>query len=164
MGGIDGVLTVEVGFEEVAGDVLDGVLEGDDLDPLGVGEVGAAVDGDEVAEVEAEVGADDAADAHLGVRARLVRHGVAHRVAPALAPEGHRLALEEAQRFHGARAQQHRGVVQGLAALGVVDQQPVRRLLPLQDRRAVVLLAAAAAHAESKRLRSKDDCQLSSAK
>lgn len=133
-------LTFEVGLKQIAGDALDGVVEGAELHPLGVPDGRARLDGDEVAEADVEVAADAAAEAEAAVGARLVLLRVADGLAAPPPAEGHQVAAEDAELLHGSLAERHRGVVDGHPALGVVRHQPVRGLLlgALQDRRTVI--------------------------
>ena len=79
----------EVGLEEdlepVAGEALDGVVDGEDVDPLAVLDVGAGGQGDDVAESDPEVVSHDAVHADLLVGCGVIAKDNAGSLLPLLA-------------------------------------------------------------------------------
>ena len=115
------------------------------------------MDGDDVAEPEPQVLPDDLVHPDLGLVARVVWEQNADRVLPLLALEQDDVAVEELEAVHGVRVQGDGGV---LVVGRLVGHQPVRRLLPLQDRRGVVLLPARVALARHGKRECLDSFQL----
>merc|ERR1719440_2620001 len=117
---------LEEDVEQVARDALDGVINRQDVHALAVLDIGALVDGDDVAEAHLEVLADALVHPDLARLARVVREHDAHRVLAALALEQHRVAAEELELLHGGEGERDDGVV----IVGrLVDEQAVRVLL-----------------------------------
>mmetsp|Transcript_30444 Transcript_30444/g.64131 ORF Transcript_30444/g.64131 Transcript_30444/m.64131 type:complete len:464 (+) Transcript_30444:1281-2672(+) len=121
---------LEVHVEEVARHALDGVVQGQDVDALPVGDVAAVGHGDDVGEADAQVLADDFVHADAGVVARLVGQDDAHGVAPFLALDEDGVAAEEGQLFHFGGGQRDHGVV---VVGGVVDEEAVGRPLLAEE-------------------------------
>ena len=71
------------------------VVDGEDVDPLAVLDVWAALDGHDVPEADAEVVPDDAVHADLVVRDGVVRQHDAHALLPLLALEEDSVAAEQ---------------------------------------------------------------------
>ena len=117
---------LEVDVEEVAGDALDGVVEGEDVDALAVRDVAAGRDGHNVGETDAEVLANDLVHLDVGIVAVLVRQHDADGVAALLALDEDGVAAEELELLHLGGAQSDDGVV---VVGGIVDDEAVRAAL-----------------------------------
>jgi len=102
---------LQVDVEQVAGDALDGVLEGQHVDARAVLDVRALVDGNDVAQANAQVLADDLVDTDLVLLGGLVGQHDADGVLALLALEQDGVAAEQLQLLHRRRVQRHHRVV-----------------------------------------------------
>ena len=82
-------------IKPVAGEPLHAVVDGEDVDPLAVLDVRAALDGHDVPETDPEVVPDHAVHADLVVSDGVVRQHDAHTLLPLLALEEDRVAAEQ---------------------------------------------------------------------
>jgi len=113
---VDGpVCLEEVGLQEhlepVAGQALNGVVDGQDVDPLAVLDVRALGDGDDVAETNSEVVSDDPVHADLLVGDGVVAQDDADRFLPLLSLEENGVSPEQSQLVHLGLGKRHDGVV-----------------------------------------------------
>mmetsp|Transcript_37429 Transcript_37429/g.76302 ORF Transcript_37429/g.76302 Transcript_37429/m.76302 type:complete len:501 (-) Transcript_37429:109-1611(-) len=121
---------LQVHVEEVSRNTLDGVVQGEDVDPLPVRHVPAGGDCHDVREADAQVLAHHLVHAHVGVVAALVSEDDADGVAPLLALEEDGVAAEELELLHLGGAEGYdRVVVIG----GVVDDEAVGGALLAKD-------------------------------
>lgn len=137
-------------LEQVAGQTLDGVVEGQHVDALAVLDVGTGLDGDDVGQVDAQVVADDAIHADTLIGHGLVGQDDADRLLLAFALQQHRVSAEQLQLVHFRLRQVHDGVV---VAARVLHQQTVRAVLALQDGRGQVRTAAGEMGGEERSIR-----------
>mmetsp|Transcript_62640 Transcript_62640/g.175079 ORF Transcript_62640/g.175079 Transcript_62640/m.175079 type:complete len:229 (+) Transcript_62640:1885-2571(+) len=122
---------LQVRVEEVPGDALDGVVERQHVHALPVRDIAAGVDGDDVAQADAEVLAHHLVHADPLVLQVLVREDDAHRVLALLALDEHVVAAEEVELLHlGLRQRDHRVVI----VERLLDDEAVGRPLLLRDR------------------------------
>ena len=132
----------EVGLEErlvqVAREALDRVVDGQDGDRLAVLDVRTRLDGDDVADAHAQVGAHHPVHAHLLVGARVVGEHHAHRLLALLALDDDRVGAEQLELVHlRLRESDDRVVV----VERLLDDEPIGFALLLEDgRRQVVFL------------------------
>ena len=82
-------------IKPVAGEPLHAVVDGEDVDPLAVLDVRAALDGHDVPETDPEVVPDHAVHADLVVSDGVVRQHDAHTLLPLLALEEDSVAAEQ---------------------------------------------------------------------
>ena len=117
---------LEVDVEEVAGDALDGIVDGEDVDALAVRDVAARRDGDDVGQADAEVLPHDLVHLDGRVVAGLLGQDDADGVPALLALDEDGVAAEELELLHLGGAELDDGVV----VVGrVVDDEAVRAAL-----------------------------------
>jgi len=103
---------LEEDVEEVAGDALNRVVDGENVHALAVLDVRALVDGDDVTKPHLEVLADALVHADLPRVARVVREHNAHRVLTPFALDQHCVATEKLQLLHRCEVEgDHRVVI-----------------------------------------------------
>ena len=91
---------LEVNIEEVAGNTLDGVVEGKDVDALAVRDVTARGYSNNIGEADAEVLSDDLVHTDVGVVAGLVGQDDADGITALLALDEDGVATEELKFLH----------------------------------------------------------------
>lgn len=126
-------------LEQVAGQSLDGVVKGQHVDALAVLDVRTGLDRDHVRQVDAQVVTHHSVHADTLVRHGLVGQHDAHRLLLALALQQDRVTAEQLQLVHLGLGQVNDRVI---VAARILDQQPVRAVLALQDGRGQVRCTA----------------------
>lgn len=101
----------EEDFEEVAGNAFDSIRNREDGDALGILDVGAGVDGDDIAMLDTEIVADDAIYPSAAVVEIVICKDDEDCVFPLLALDQDCVATEETKRVHGVVREGDDGVV-----------------------------------------------------
>mmetsp|Transcript_37010 Transcript_37010/g.91458 ORF Transcript_37010/g.91458 Transcript_37010/m.91458 type:complete len:248 (-) Transcript_37010:99-842(-) len=130
-------IRLQVHVKEIAADALDCITERQHVDALAVFNIGALVDGNDVAEAHPQVLADDFVHADLSFFAELVGQHDAHSVFALLSLDQHGVAAEELKLVHLLKVESHDAVV---VVHSLIDHEAVGGLFALEDRGGQILL------------------------
>ena len=127
---------LEVDLKPISGETLDRVVNGEDVNPLAVLDIGTGRHGDNVAETNSEVVADNSVHPDSLIGDGIVREHDANGLFAFLSFQQNCVATEKLKLVHfGLGQRHHRVVVIG----GLLDNQTVGLLFLLEDGRGQLL-------------------------